>query len=164
MAALTEQLSVPSNTIPPGAPVVVSRARYFQLQKSQLKVDHCSLSRVAVAVFYDGTFTVAFQADQNRRESNDPADANKQRPDVVRQTSHLKRNEFHVRLRFHAEMKLSENTKGVTNGKPVIFEVPLDPFWVQRGQPYPFFQKSHCRDLMEHFDRIDRVEVEFYYR
>ncbi len=50
-----------------------------------------------------------------------------------------------------------------TTGKPVLFELGPDRFWVQRGQPKDLWLRGTDKAVKRYFDLIDRVEIEFYY-
>ena len=49
-------------------------------------------------------------------------------------------------------------------GKPQVVALPLRPFWVQKDQPYQLFNSHYDSRIADHFDVIDRVEIDFAYR
>ena len=160
-------------TLPRGVvvsqPVVIrERVRIYQLQQSVLRIDHCSLSRFALTLHEDGSWTLNFQADQNPQMIGQPLNAitapGAAALDIGgKQTTHLKRNEFNVRVRCYGAFPINQLLTDAP-GKPVLFEIRPQPFWVQRGQPYSFWERHPDPLVARYFDLIDRVEVEFFYR
>jgi hypothetical protein len=169
--------ATPPNTLPSG-----HRMYYYQLKQAELRVDHCSISRVALAIRDDGYWTLSFRADQNLGLAPDPPLIAVGRPlpsDVApiarvpgiligatpptKFTEHIKRNLFMVRVRGYAAY-LAEDDPDGTPGRPVLIDIPAEPFWVQRGVPiFPRFQGTKP-EIAEFIRTIDRVEVELSYR
>lgn len=143
------------------------KVRYFQLGVRQLAIDHCSLSRVVVAIHDDGTVAVSLRADQNARLLGDPAEPGASlasAPQVVKQVEHLKRNQFHVRIRLLGASGPRETLPPAELGRMTFAEFNLDPFWVQRGEPYSYFRACKLKELRGSFSLIERIEVQFAYR
>lgn len=151
----------------------------FQFPQPRLRVDHCYLSRLAVVLSPDGGYTVGFRADQNPQPADDPRAEPLaplgltdplsplqpgERPGVSRQTAQLTRSRFVVRVRAVGTAPLREPLPGLGATKPVLAELPVPEFWVERGQPFSGFHRGVSRDVRDQFGRIDRVEVEFTYR
>ena len=138
--------------------------RYFQLAAPVIRIDHCEISQVVLAVGADGRWTLSLRADQNRQFNGGfgdsmVIDARTGRP---KQTSHIKRNRFHVHLRCFANY--SEPTLVPPPlGKPVVAQLRPEPFWVQRDKPYDLKVSDFNPTLAEYFDQLDRVEVVFTY-
>jgi hypothetical protein len=160
---------LPPDGLTTAAPLVLrERVRYFQLEQSQLKVDHCSLPRFVLVLHEDGYWTLSLRADQNPETEGQPFNAvtapGVPLSDTIKQTTQLKRNLFSVRVLCHTGFPLDENLPQTGTGKPVLFEVRPEPFWVQRGQPRDVWIKQAQEDVSKYFDLIDRVQVEFSYR
>jgi hypothetical protein len=52
--------------------------------------------------------------------------------------------------------------QGVTT--PALVEFPIEPFWVQKGEPYSGFVTGRSDAVRKYFHAVDRIEVEFTYR
>ena len=138
----------------------------FQLATPRLQVDHCSLTRFAVAMHDDGAYQISFRADQNPLPGDNPAlpppagDGGR----ATLQTGHLRRNLFVVRVRGYAgdAVVAPRGTPGL--GHPAVVEFPVEPFWVQRGVPYPGFVAGRSEAVRRYFALVERVEVEFTYK
>lgn len=147
---------------------VGAKLRYFQLKTRGLAVDHCSVTRVAVTLREDGTYTVSFRADQHPLLAGgigDPAlpDEMAFRPLRTRETNHLKRNEFTVRVRLLGTPG-GETLPPAGLGPAALVPLPLKPFWVERGEPVNFFKTEKSPAVGEYFPFIAGVEVDFSYR
>ena len=138
----------------------------FQLTDTRLQLDHCFLSRVAVTVYDDGRYLVNFRADQNPQLVRDIAAPLKlgERVDTVLQTTQLRRNQFVLHVRGYAMSPLRQNLPGLGLGKPALFDLPITPFTVQRGEPYYGKFEGRSDAIRRSFELIDRVEVDFTYR
>ena len=150
----------------PGDPVP---AKLFQFVATPtLQVGHCVLSNPAVTLTAQGDYVVSFRAIQNPAFANERFD-----PDVlpgavivddiepvVRQTSQLLRNRFHVRVLGYA----SPSPTSPAAVPPAAMEVILPPFWVERGQPLPVrYAGRLALEQARYFELIDRVEIEFFF-
>ncbi len=146
----------------PGAqlPVQKTLINLYQLDRPSLTIDYCSISRVALQLLNNGTWTLSLRADQNPRdETGEPL---LELPD--RLTLHIKRNQFFIKIRCYGSYAVDESTADASTGKPVLLELGPKAFWVQNGQPYDYFHRCFHEDLAKYFAYIDRVEIEFYYR
>ena len=54
--------SVPPDVLPSGRRMV-----YYQLKQNEVRVEHCSISRVSLAIRDDGYWTLSLRADQNQQ-------------------------------------------------------------------------------------------------
>lgn len=136
----------------------------YQLAQARMQVDHCYLSRVAVALADDGDYVISFRADQNPMASDDPASPvrkNEVLPRATLQTSHLLRNQFMVVVRGYSNAGTVSN---LAIAKPALVEWKLDPFTVERGKPYSGHFTGAKDAVKRNFEFIDRIEVEFNYR
>jgi hypothetical protein len=150
------------------------RIRVYQFPAMGLGIDHCGISRMALTTREDGFWRLSLRADQNPRPEptsmKTAPDVQAQvrgLPDVIlKQTGHLKRNLFVVRLRGLGSFTeaLPVNSALPVVGKPVLAEFPDQYFWVQSGVPRPYLSQGVDPDIAASFDRIDRVELEFSYR
>ena len=124
-------------------------------------VDHCAISAVALSVSDEGEWIVSFRADQNPpvKEPVTPGG----RPSQL-QTAHLLRNQFHVEIRCCGMAKVVSGPQADEGpGKPVLCQLGVPDFGVQRGQPKHVRHSDRLGDLRKCFRTIDRVEVDFYY-
>lgn len=138
--------------------------RYFQLPAPVLRIDHCEISQVALVIDADGHWTLSLRADQNRQFNGGYGErfVTDTRTGNPKQTSHIKRNRFHVKLRCF--VNFSEPTLiPPPLGKPVVAELCPPPFWVQRDEPYSLKVGNVDKALAQYFDRLDRIEVVFTY-
>lgn len=166
--------SRPAMTPTPGAPAAINltaeiraalaqlppqnRIRLFQLDRARLTVDHCTVSEIALQLHRDGSWVLSLRADQNMLPEEDPATLD----DTYRPRLHLRRNEFHVRLRCHGFYQADQVL--LAAGRPVMADLHPVKFMVQRQEPRHV--RIACCDprVAQFYDLIDRVEVEFYYR
>jgi hypothetical protein len=134
--------------------------RLFQWNEAELTNDHCSISRVALQFFRDGRWMISLRADQNPQnlESIELADGQE------RFIGHIKRNKFAIRLRCYTNYQVGEAAADQTTGKPVLFTLLPPEFWVQKAEPRDYIYMGQHYPVQEFFDRVDRVELEFYYR
>ena len=143
------------------------KIRYYQLDRAQIQVDHCILSRLALTLHQDGSWILSGRADQNPWMGPDTRQLSPLKssgPLVVKHTEHLKRNQFFVKVRCYSAFAVKETMPGASTGKPALTAITLPPFWVQRGEPYDLMVRGSLADVGLYFHLIDRVEVEFYYR
>ena len=138
----------------------------YKLLETRLKADHCFLSRMAVAFHPDGAFQISFRADQNPRAGDDIRSPLRQgeRLETTIQTSQLRRNQFVVRVRGSAAYPVKGTLPALGVTPPALVEFPIEPFWVQRGEPYSGFVTGRSDAVRQYFTAIDRIEVEFTYR
>lgn len=152
------------------APLTDPRAalsfKCFQLAQTRLGIDHCVISRVSVTLNSNGEWAVSVLAEQNPRVPLDPGrfvvvpDETRL---VVKQTSHIKRNKFFVRVRCYAPTPLVQ-PEAEAFGRPLLLVLEPPPFWVQNGQPVEQLLTGIASGLPAAFGAIDRVEVELAYR
>ncbi|MBI1913277.1 MAG: hypothetical protein HYS12_00740 [Planctomycetes bacterium] len=168
----------PTDVLQGATPLVLrERVKYFQLPVAQMQVNHCSLSRVALTLHESGSWALSMRADQNPwmtgqdNEVSTPVQLrgavsalNPPIPPRRLESNGLKRNLFIVKVRCYAAYPLTETLPALAPGKPVLFELPVQEFWVQRGVPYDFWAAQGLPAARQYFDLIDRVEVEFSYR
>lgn len=144
------------------------RPQVYQLLQPRLQVDHCFLSRVAVTLYEDGRYQISFRADQNPDPGtpDDPRSPLRpgERVQTVLETNSLKRNLFVVKVRGYAAFPVLPEQPNLTTPQPVVLDLPIDPFWVQRGEPCGKLIEGKLSTVARSFDLIDRVEVEFTYR
>ncbi len=145
------------------------RLKYFQLATTSLHVDQCSISKFAMILRDDGSWSFALRADQNAHAADSIPAAplvavNAPLPPTSRQTLQIKRNLFVVSVRGYAAYPLRIDDSRNTLGRPLLFEVPTATFWVQNGQPYDFRTSGRLPLSGDDFNAIDRVELQFSYR
>lgn len=151
---------------------------YFQLKQAVLAADHCSISRVALAIGSDGSWTLSLRADQNAvaapvgpplvavaANTVVPPGIMRGSSPTTKYTAYIKRNTFTVRVRGFAAFQ-AEDDPNSSPGHPVLFEVQPKPFVVQRGVPsfQQFQSEANDAAILQFFKTIDRVEVELSYQ
>ncbi|WZO98244.1 hypothetical protein EP7_005303 [Isosphaeraceae bacterium EP7] len=173
-------LKVPGTILAPNGMVSMERAsvayppvqgKLFQfLQPSVLAIDHCTVSKMGATLDSDGRWFVSLRADQNFGASLDATLVGTAVPDQirtsVRQTGHILRDLFFVRVRFYASRPTGASVSPIGAGDPVVWSVDLPPFWVQRGQSRSMqWSDVLPPDLARRaFDRVERVEIEYHYQ
>jgi hypothetical protein len=136
--------------------------RLYQLNRGQLAVEHCRVAEVALLIRGDAFWTLSLRADQNRQDvSPDEAGYNPR--------LHLKRNEFHLRLRCLGGLATATNPTSQAAAQPAIAMIEPEPFWVERGQPKFHQATGYARSGDQWLNSldvalIDRVEIEFFFR
>ena len=138
------------------------RIKSFQFVKDPtLQIDHCSISEISVLLDDNGSWTVSLRANQNPVNPVRPLDVTTlERKQLF--TDHLQRNKFHVTLNCYAQYGSVVGDRLL--GQPLVIPLKVDPFWVQRQQPYALFETKFSPEIQRHFDSIDRVEIEFAYQ
>ncbi len=167
-SALLSLVRVPAARLPGAEPLPpgVPPPQVYQMVVAKMQVDHCFLSRVAVALHPDGLYQVSFRADQNPLPGpGSPVEVAAVDARLTLQTSQLRRNLFVLRVRGYGNYPAAATDDGVPGlSRPVLWEQPLEPFWVQRGEPYSGYIPGQSEAVRRAFAYIDRVEVEFTYR
>lgn len=131
--------------------------RLYQLDRPTLAIDQCEISQVALQLRSNGTWVLSLRADQNRRPA-DPATAG------YNPKLHIKRNEFNLQLRCLGSFSIPVTSTSPAAGQPVLAAIVPEPFWVENGQPR-YIRAVGCDcELAAALDKVDRVELEFFYR
>lgn len=151
------QLAIPltySRTIGHSDNEEVVRIKVFQMDSSELRNNHCQLTKVALTIHQDGKWTMNFTATQN--------------PDLL--PSYLRpsferfdRNLFCVSVYGEALYKIGESTDSPV-GKPELFHIFLQPYVIEKRQSTRLVYSGESREISRYFDIIDRVEVDLRYR
>lgn len=165
-ATRTDRTSVATPTvIARPSEIVTNSAASFQLFDQVLKVDHCSVSGVSVTFYPEGRFAIRFRADQNPLPS-DPLTPTLRAATNAATTNldpvQFKRNKFSITVRGYAADPLGEGKVGAT--KAVLVELPVEPFWVERGKPLNGFVEGTSESVRRNYKLIDRVDLDFTYR
>jgi len=153
-------------TIPPGLPGE-RQIKLFQLEPpKELEIDHCAITRAALQLDREGYWTLSLRACQNAVMPPDQvaAQGEEKKGRIEKFTLHLKRNQFFVKLRAYAVFPEAVADLDKSPGKPVMFTLGPESFWVERGEPLDFHRQYRSGEIAKYFDYIDRVELEFYYR
>jgi len=129
----------------------------YQLDRAGVRINHCEISEVAIQLYDDGQWVLSLRADQNRRSEDGG-------PDGYNPNLHIKRNEFFIRMRCFGAFDHPAMREVATTGKPVLVNLEPYSFWVENGEPRYIRQHNWDPLVREHFQDIDRVEIEFYYR
>jgi hypothetical protein len=150
------------------------RVKVYQFAPTALRIDHCSISRIAMTINDRGFWRLSLQADQNPQVDLPPAGVavpvqaqTRGLPGgYLKQTTQLKRNLFVIRVRglgsFAEPMATPPPPPAL--GKPVLLVIGPLEFWVQRGVPDSVVFENVNGDAVTYFDQIDRIEIEFSYR
>ena len=150
----------PPAVVPVGA---VSYA-YYQLTRPSITIDQCSISQVVLTTWDNGSWSLDLRADQNPMVSQSNPQILPGSTGPTKVTSYIRRNLFTVRIRG---LGSSSGPLDPANriGRPVLFTLEPDPFWVQRGIPkLPSLQKESDPRVAKFFNQVDRIEVDFSYR
>ena len=129
-----------------------SEAATFTVRDQELRVDHCSVSGISVVLYPDGQYAVRFRADQNAAT----------RADSVQLANPFRRNLFLLTVRGYAADPLGETRIAAT--KAAVLQIPIEPFWVNRGEPYSGFVEGTSEAVKRNYRWVDRVDVDFSYR
>ncbi|MBI1344889.1 hypothetical protein GC163_01220 [bacterium] len=132
----------------------ILRVKQFQMSQTELRLDHCSLTKIAIVLVEDGTWTVTAVAEQNPYSVDST-----QQPKFVE----LKRNGFHIRLRGVGLATPLDQPDTAVLGKPEYCNIAIPCFWVERGQKKPLRDGNRNDEIQRYFDLIDRVEVDLSY-
>jgi len=127
----------------------------FQINERFLRIDHCEVSLVTVTVANEGQWFLTFVARQ------DPAIVeSKLRPEFER----FKRNQFRVEVNPVLMMSVQQSATNAALGKPELPHIPVQEFWVEKGQTIRIQRNERNKDLARYFDLIEQVDVHFSYR
>ncbi len=160
----TERVTTTTTGIAGSGPVDTTVAT-FSLLDQVIRVDHCTLSKVSVALYPDGKYVIAFRADQNPQPADPLARTLTARGtgiDTGLDPVQFRRNKFFVTVRGYAADPLGERGIGAT--KAAVLELPVEPFWVNRGEPYPATVEGTSEAVRRNFKVVERVDVDFTYR
>lgn len=152
---------------PPGGPGE-RQIKLFQLERpKELEIEHCAITQVALQLDRDGHWTLSLRAYQNAVLPSDqagkPEKAARKKPAVAERAALFeKRNLFVVKVRAYGTFSEEAGPSDESPGRPVMFTLGPESFWVERGQPYDLYRKHHNREVTDYFDHVDRVEMEFY--
>jgi hypothetical protein len=137
-----------------------TQLKFYLADRKELKSDQCSVSRLGVVLEEDGTWRVSLQARQNApRPEEIETNLASQNGQVKKYTAHIKRNQFVIKVRG-----VGPGTEDLEQGQPILFEVDVPPFWVDRGEPKDVYLTGKCDRIKQVFDVTRRVEVDFTYR
>ena len=182
--AVLVRAPAPADAVTPAsadAPLTVPAApaahAYFQLVTERLGVEQCSISRVALATWDSGYWSLSFRADQNLGGVGNevveilpgasvPARAPLILPgstSPTKYTANIRRNEFTVTIRGLSAFAAADDPD-TSPGRPVLFELRPGSFWVQNGVPAFRRFQGVDRQVAAFFADVDRIEVELSYR
>ena len=125
------------------------KTKLFQFVKTpRLQIDHCSISQMSVMLHESGEWTVSLRADQNPLQEKKPLNVTTIQPNR-RLTEHLKRNQFHVVARCYVHE--GPHRGKALLGKPLLVQLPIEPFWVQKQEPYQLFETNYHPQVQQYF-------------
>lgn len=159
-------LGVPAERLPGATAEAIEDTQVFQFLDPVMRVDHCYLSRMAVALSADGTYRISFRADQNPQPGPDvmsPLVPGDPLPAGL-QTAHLRRNLFVVTFRGYGNYSADPARPAQSASKPVVLEFPIEPFFVERGRPFSGLVEGRSEAVRRAFPLVNRFEVDFTYR
>lgn len=151
-------------TTSPALPTPTSAAT-FNLLDQVIRVDHCTVSRVSVTLYPDGKYVIAFRADQNPPASDPLTPTLKARGtglDTGLDPAQFRRNKFTLTVRGYAADPLGE--RGTRGTKAAVLDLPVEPFWVNRGQAYHGLVEGSSEAVRRNYKLVERVDVDFTYR
>lgn len=135
------------------APAPERRVRIYQGAKD-LVVDHCTVSRLALAIDETGQWTASLTAEQNPFIM---VGTERQATPAAR----FLRNEFHLQLRGVALAKAADPDRIAVIGQPEMFCITLQPFWLTRESRERISQVGRLTPRqLQQLPLVDRVEVE----
>ncbi len=163
-------------TVPPGLPGE-RPMKLFQLDRpKELEIEHCAITQVALQLDREGYWTLSLRAYQNAALPADQAAKADRAENAERRTAKEragvaeggalfdKRNLFVVKLRAYAMFSEEAESRDKLPGKPVMFTLGPESFWVERGEPLDFHRQYRSGEIAKYFDYVERVDLEFYYR
>jgi hypothetical protein len=142
-------------------PVTKKKLRSFTMDQPLLKSLHCSIAQAVFTIREDGTWTLSCRADQNPWFTREASALPARLADRLNfETNHVLRNAFAIRIRCYGSAAQKDAIKAI--GRPVLAEIAVPSFWVQRGVPLAVKKDSEQprADLKDNFALIDRVEFE----
>lgn len=129
------------------------RLRVWQVIDRPLKLDHCSLSNIAVWVDETGRWSANMTAVQQPFVGPD-----KQATPAAR----FLRNKFHVTVHAYGMAKVETGNRATAVGQPEIFSMCLKPFWGDREQVLLHSDGGTLSaEQLQRLPLVDRLEVEF---
>lgn len=160
--AMTPVAMTPVAPKPTVSPPPAKIIRYWQSAQGDLRVDHCTVSQIAVWIDDQGYWSV------NLRAAQDPfVGLDRQATPNAR----FLRNRFHVTVHAYGGDVVKETPALALLGKPELFRLEPTPFWVDRSQ-VKFHRATGylhgaprclCAKEVEQLQFVDRLEVEFRY-
>ncbi|HWL09845.1 MAG TPA: hypothetical protein VNQ76_15675 [Planctomicrobium sp.] len=131
------------------------QAKVFQLDASELRNDHCQLTKVALTIQQNGKWMLNFTARQD--------------PDLV--PTHMRasferfeRNLFCVSVYGAGLFPTIERIDVSPTGKPQLFYLFLQPTVLEKRQISRLNYSGHSDEISRYFELIDRVEIDLRYR
>jgi len=147
---VNDRVTTTTTGLPPQ--VLPDSVATFALKDQVLRVDHCSVSGVSVALYPDGKYVVRFRADQSGITSQN----------TTQLATPFRRNLFILTVRGIGADPVGETLTATT--KTGLLQLPIEPFWVNRNEPYMGFVEGSSDAVKRNYRWIDRVEVDFTYR
>jgi hypothetical protein len=151
---LLEQVTAPPNSILT-ANDPRRQLRMWQVVDRPLQLDHCSLTNIAVWIDESGRWSANMTAIQQPFVGLD-----RQATPAAR----FLRNKFHVKIHAYGLAKVQTADRTTAVGRPEIFCLCLNPFWVDREQIKLHSDGgSISEEQRQRLPLVDRLEVEFRY-
>jgi hypothetical protein len=149
---LQQEGPLPNSTLSATSPG--RRLRVWQGGGTALKVGHCSISKVAVWIDENGTWTTSLQAVQ------DPFIVNGNDRQAT-PAARFVRNGFHVTIRGYGLAKVADPNRAAQVGQPEMFCIDVPPFWVSRDSTERVSETGMLTmEQRERLPLVDRLEVE----
>jgi len=149
--------------------------KLFQVERpKELEIEHCSITQVALQMDREGDWTLSLRAYQNaplpadqaaqaeKAEKAERRAAKKKAAPAEGKALFEKRSLFVVKIRAYGTSSEAAGSRDDLQGRPAMFTLGPESFWVERGQPYDLYRKYHNGEITRYFDHVDHVEVEFY--
>lgn len=155
-------LVVSKNAIPLFNPKSTLESKLFQWEQPTFAIGHCSITRPALVMYGDGTWTISLRADQN------PLPPPDLQPPPFNPTAHIRRNKFTVTIRCFAAEGASDEAVLDGVGHACVVELDSLVFWVERGEPNVIRMGGTwdctCMSDSDAFNAMDRAEMEFFFQ
>lgn len=148
-----------ARTAPISTPKPFQR-KLFQLDKPRVRIDHCEVSRFSLVIDQNGHWLLTAMGEQGVEEEPAAGDQMAERQLAVLPL----RNQFRLCVRGYPATTAVGDAELEALGRPVLFQLPAQTFWVQREKTQPVRASGISKDVENAFPLIERIELEFAYR
>ncbi|MEM9412198.1 MAG: hypothetical protein AAGA30_13875 [Planctomycetota bacterium] len=126
--------------------------KQFQWPNTSYQLEHCSISNVSFQLHPDGRWSLSLLATQNGLGSNSD----------YAWASHIKRNQFGVKMTLFAGGIDSLNSNGQLDGKSAVAQTSQKTFWVEKQQPEQIWLTGQLEIDELSYAAVDRANLQFF--